>query len=448
MSGQFQPLGYYGAQQTLGLGNLANWAENIATGGNVQTSAQIPQAGGTGYLPSTGQKTYAPLTATGKGVKGQGAQTVGQEMGGTGTGAGGAGTANPLANLNATTLGPFLTSAVGNLLNAQGMTPALQNLMTQFGTEGQSFLGQAANMYNQGQGLMGTGQGILGTGQGMTAQGREMLNQATSGTGLFPSQQALINQAVSSQQTAVGQQLASEGLGSSTLLGSLQGQAAMSGAAAAGQLIQGNIQAAEAQEQVGIQQQQVGGQVIGLGEAQVGLSQQEQGLGLQAQQLSMSAEQALFDQFGTISQLSSGMQAMMYEEAMSGYGAMNNMYNSTLGAFGYDLKSVEDQQAVVSQNAQNQLEEQKIQAQAASNESQGFSSMLGSLGSLLGGQGGLGGSGGLFGSGGLLGGLLGAGGGAAAAAGAGSTLAGTGAAAAGAAGVAADTGLVASVLAI
>lgn len=366
-SNVFQPLGTFGSEEMLGLGGLANWAANIASGGNIQTAGTVPF---NGLLPGGGTQTFAPFTTTGT-------------TGGTGlnpfTGAGGTGGQSFLSGLNAQQLGPFLANTVQNLINAQGTT--------------ETMAGQGANEL---------------------ASGNQMLAQALGKTGLFPSQEAMIQQAVKTQQTQIGQQLAGEGLGNSTLLQSLKGQAALSGAATAGQLVQGNIQLAQTEQQMG-----------------------------------SSVEQAVYNQFANIASMSTALQQSMWQEAMTGYGELGNFMNGTLNAFGYSLKTQEDVLQANIAHAGNQVQLAQVNAEAQSAQAQGFSQMLGGLGQLLGTSSGSGG--GLLGG---LSGLLGGGGGAAGAglgaafsggdigtlAGALSSIGGGSAAAAGGAGAAAGAG--------
>lgn len=403
----FQNLGTYGSEIMGGLGSLGNWATNLATGGNAQVNGTMPA---NGILSDTGSTVFAPFSAGGS----------------TGT-QGGA--ASGLAGLNSQELGPFLTQAVQDLLKSQGSTGYLKELLKGLPQQAQNEFGLSTDFFNAGNNLIAGGQNITGAGTGLFNKGEGMLNMATTGTGLFPSQQAYINQAVKTQQDQIAQQLANAGLSNSTQKAQLLGQASLSGAAAAGQLIQGNIQAANQTMGVGIVEQQAGFQQeqIGLGEQQIGTTEQQ--IAQDTQKIDLAAQEALFTQFSTISQLSSGMQSQLYTEGLQGYGMLGQFMQNTMGAFGYELKSAEDVQQVMEFDASLQMQAAQINAGAQQAASQGFSSMLGSLGGLLGG--GSGGGGGLLGG---LGGLLGAGGGAGA--GAFGTVGGlaTGAASAGAAG--------------
>jgi hypothetical protein len=344
--GAFEPLGTFGGEEMMGLGNLANWAGNIATGGNVQTGGSMPDSG---LLGGGATQFFSPFTSGGG------------SFGGGGSG-GAPGTQSFLSGANPATLGPFLANSVQNLMNAQGST---------------GMLGQQA-AYE-------------------TNKGDEMMTKATTGSGLFKSQQAEVNQAVQTQQSQVAQQLASEGLGNSTLKASLQGQAKMSGAAAAGQLIQGNIQLAEGEQQLGT-----------------------------------AAQQALFNQFSSIASMSASLQSQMWNQAMQGFGAMGQMMQQTVNAFGYGLQTQQDIEQTATQNASLQAQTNATNAGIASQQASSSASMFAGLGQLLGGSGG---SGGLLGSlGGSLGGLLGGGSGAIATGSLGAGITGTIGGAAGGAG--------------
>src|SRR5215469_4564399 len=334
----FQPLGTYSSQTLPSLLGLYNWASNIATGGNVAQPDWSPAS--TGWLDlGTGNRTFAPFTGTG----GTNPMLAG---GGTGGGSG-------QNNL----LGPLLSGAEGGIGAETNLAQQFANLTNGGADVFNQFKTQGQNIFNQGVGAFNTG--------------TQMLNRAQN-KGLFPAQQAMIDQAVASQQAAVQQQLGTEGLGSSTVAQQLKGQIKLSGAAAAGQLVQGNIQ----------------------------LGESEQGIGLEGEQLGTQINQTLYNEFAGIAGQNAGLQSQMWQEAMQGMGAFGTMLNATLQPFGYSLKSQEDVLQANMEEAQLQLQAQTGANQAAQ---AGFSSMLGGLGSLLGGGGG-GGSGGLLGG---LGGLLG-----------------------------------------
>src|SRR5215472_15457118 len=337
----FDPLGRYSSQTLPSLLGLYNWASDIATGGNVAQPDWSPTPTGNLVL-GHGNQTFAPFTGTGG---------TNPMLPGGGTGGG---------SNQSSILGPFLTGAEGGI-------GAETNLAQQFA----NLTNGGANIYNEGQGVFNQGVGAFNT-------GTQMLNRAMN-KGLFPSQQAMIDQAVASQQAGVQQQLSSEGLGSSTVAQQLKGQIKLSGAAAAGQLIQGNMQLAESEQGLGLEGEQ---------------------LGFQGAQLGSQINQSLFNEFSGIASQNAALQSQMWQEAMQGMGAYGTMLNATLQPFGYSLRSQEDVLQANMQEAGLQLSAQTAQNQAAQ---AGFSSMMGGLGSLLGGQGGsgglIGGLGSLFGSG-------------------------------------------------
>jgi hypothetical protein len=354
-------------------------------------------------------------------------------------------------------LGPFLQNA-WDAIQAEGVgANQLAGEGTQLFNEGQSLIPGANQLVAQGVGQMAEGEGIIGQGQGtfgqaqgtfgqgesILGQGESMLNQATSGTGLFPSQQALIDQTVKSQQAQIQQQMASEGLTSSTQNIQLQGQAAQQGDATAGTMIQGNIAAAQAQMGLGQSQESIGIQQMGVGLSQMGLGIQQEGvgqgtIGLGNQQLSLAenwsqlgvaTQQAAIGAISAMASQSAGLQSQMWNQAMQGYGMIGQFLQTSMAGFGESSQSLAAELSASTAQAQLNAGIAQQQAQASSS---GMSSLLGSLGSLLGGSGG-GGSGGLIGS---LGGLIGgAGAGAGIAAGGAAAAAGAGGVAAGAAGI-------------
>lgn len=231
-------------------------------------------------------------------------------------------------------------------------------------------------------------QGLQAEQQQLYGQGQNLYNMATTGTGLFPSQQAFVNQATQSEQAQLEQQMANAGLTSSTQAGILQGEAAQQGAATAGQLIQGNIQAAQNQIQ---------------------LSNQAAQLVLAGQELSLQQENALFGQSVQLAQQDQSIQQQTWTQGMQGIGAMGSLLQNVLGPFNAQANMIALQTEANLQNAQIAagFEEQQNQ-QAAGGMSSLFSGLLGPLsqggGSLLGGL--LGGGGAA--AGGALGGGLGA----------------------------------------
>ena len=294
--------------------------------------------------------------------------------------------------------------------------PFLQNAWDAIQAEGagaNQLGGEGTQLFNEGQGMIGPANATTAQGESILSQGQSMVNQATSGTGLYPSQQALVDQTVKSQQAAIQQQMASEGLTSSTQNAQLQGQAAQQGAATAGALIQGNIAAGQAQMGLGIQQEGVGNQQLSLAE--------------NWSQLGVATQQAAISAISNMASQSAGLQAQAWTQAMQGYGMIGQFLETSMKGFGESNVGLGAE--LQASETQAQLNAGIAQQQAASS-SQGMSSMLGSLGSLLGS--GSGGSGGLIGS---LGGLIGGIGGAAGAAGGAAAAAGAGGVAAGAAGV-------------
>ncbi len=292
-------------------------------------------------------------------------------------------------------LGPFLSRAwntIGQELQGTGMFPGLmqqtQGLTDAATAQSQRFMGQGDQLLSSGQGLLGAGQRIVGQGQDVFKQGQGMLTDATTGAGLYPSQKAFVDQAVQSQKTSLAAQLASEGLGSSTMLQQMKGQADLSGAATAGQLVQGNISAAQAQEQLGLGQQQAGleQQQVGLGQEsqaqqQYNLGQASQKIALGGQELSLGEQAALTQELAAISSQSSGLQNQMWSQAMQGYGMFGQIMQTALGAYGYSMQGYSQIIGASSANASAALQAQMASAQS---QSQGMSSMMGGLGQLLG----------------------------------------------------------------
>ncbi|HTD17832.1 MAG TPA: hypothetical protein VK673_21795 [Chthoniobacterales bacterium] len=397
---ELEGLGTYGQSLFNPLSSMINWASSIATGGAAEgigsyganslvTGPQINIGGShkpadqwtTQFNPQTGQVTLTN-TMTGEqmmeGVtspqlqswfanQGGGPQTLQQwtqqwqqATGGTGTSGGGVSTgpfgpggpntgSNPMLAGGGNNWGPQLNAAwdqiegIGNLEAETGAWTREQQL-------------QAGQLYGEGQ---------------------KMLRQATTGLGTYPSQTAWINQGVSSEQASLQQQLASEGLGSSTAAGVLKGEAAQQGAATAGQLIEGNISAAQ---------------------NQIALSQASQKLALGGQELSLGENTAM-------AQLSLGFQQQMWSQAMQGYGAMGSLMSTLGNLYGIDIQGYSNLLSSHLQMAQLQAQVQEadagLQAQGAASMGSGLGSILG----LLSGGGGAGGGAGGGGGGGLLGGL-------------------------------------------
>ena len=383
-------------------GSTTSTGGTTATGGGFPATAQqFPMMGGglspggyigtpvNGTTPFYDQNTQQYIGAIVNG-KFTPSTSAGSQFPQMYQGSGGGGTSTPAQQAPASSggssgsiLGPFLQNA-WDAIQAEGAGA------NQLGGEG-------TQLFNQGQSMIPGAQWLINQGEGM-------VNTGMTGTGLYPSQQAMVDQATKSQQAAIQQQEASEGLTSSTQNAQLKGQAAQQGAATAGALIQGNIQ---------------------LGQSQIGLGQAQMSLAENWSQLGVATQQAAIQAITTMASQSAGLQGQMWTEAMQGYGMVGQFLQSAMNGFGESSQSLGLE--LSASTAQAQLNAGIAQQQAASSN-QGMGSLLGSLGSLLGGSGG-GGSGGL---GGLIGGLGGA------AAGAGLSAAGAagaGGIAAGAAGV-------------
>lgn len=441
---EIEGIGSYGQSLFNPLASMTNWASGIATGGAaggigsygsnaLQTGPSITIGSGgdttpghytwtTQFNPQTGQVTFTNQQTGGKFQEAinspQAEQYLGSEQvsqwtqlyndRGQSAGSGGEGS-----------LGPQLTAA----WDAINQIPGIEAQTNAFE---QTVSGQAGQLYGEGQSMLGEGQGMLN-------KGAQMLRMATTGSGLFPSQNAYVQQGVTAEQNTLQQQLASEGLGASTAVGILKGEAAQQGAATAGQLIQGNISAAEQEQSLGIQEQ-------GAAQNQLNLAQGAQKLALGAQELSLGESSAM-------AQLSLGFQGQMWTQAMQGYGVLGQLMGTLGSLYGVDVQGYSNiLQANVQQNQITaQIAEANAQLQASAASSMG--SGLGSIFSMLGSSGGSGG--GIFGSGGLggvfsgIGSLFGSGVGAAGAAGVGAAAGGT-ASAAGAASDAALTALAAA----
>jgi hypothetical protein len=454
-----------------GQNNQSIYGPNIAKYFGLNTdTGQTALGGGPAATGIGGQRLgltpFTGGTALGGGpaATGIGGQRLGIAGGGV-SGSGGVSGGGQNDQATNQLLGPFLSQAwntIGQELSATNIIPGLMRQTGRLSSQaladssrfmgqgdklmssGQSLLDRGLGLVDTGQGLVGSGQGLVRSGQNVFGQGENMLTDSTTGAGLYPSQKAMIDQAVARQKTNLASQLASEGLGSSTMLQQMKGQADLSGAATAGQLVQGNISAAQAQEQLGLGQQQ-----IGIGQEQTGISQQgvgiqQQGVGLgqegvaqqqynlgqasqkialAGQELSLGEQAALTQELASIASQSAGLQGQMWNQAMQGYGMFGNMMQTALSAFGYSLQAFNIQTGASAANASNALQAQLGAAQA---NNQGMSSMLGGLGQIMGmmGGGSGGGGGGLLGSlGSLFGGI---GGTAGAAAGAGTAAVGTG----------------------
>jgi hypothetical protein len=304
-----------------------------------------------------------------------------------------------------------------SLLNELGTAPQYQSNINQANALSAYGTGQLESGYNN----VAQQEAGVGTYQDQVTQAQQQVTNLENGTGLYASQQAYVDQAVNSGQAAIQQQLASEGLTSSTQNAMLKNQVAQSGAATAGQLTQGNIQLAQAgvsQAQNNVQLQQ---QNVALAQQGVQLAQQ---LTTGEQSLSSGNVSALSAMWGQVAQQEGSASTQAFQNAIGGVGLLGGFYNQIGQTYGVQMQGL--QLLLQQETAQAQVNAglQEAETQASS---QGKSSMMGGLGSILGGSGGKsGGSGGLLGSiGGLFGGgagVLSAGigaGGAAAGAGAG-----------------------------
>lgn len=437
-------LGAYGAGYLPALTSMANWASDIATGGNTTQANPFNEIGAgsaplanqtLGYTSNLGaalsQESQTFGGSGGSGVVGSGGSTTSsggtaaqggqfpatpQVIPGTNNGlmgfmgqsfTSGGKSYTPVYDQNTQQLigtvdqstgkydpGSIMPGLAPQMYQGSGgnVMPAQQNPANQGGGSSGSILGPflqnawdaiqaegagANQLGGEGTQLFNQGQGMIPMANSTIAQGNQMVNQATTGTGLYPSQQAMVDQAVTSSQAAIQQQMASEGLTSSTQNAQLQGQAAQAGAATAGALIQGNISAGQSE--------------VGLGNQQLNLAENWSQLGVATQQAAISAISNMATQ-------SAGLQAQAWSQAMQGYGMIGQFLQTAMTGFGESNQGLA--QELSASTSQAQINAGVAQQQAASS-SQGMSSMLGSLGSLLGqGSSLIGGLGGLAGAGG------------------------------------------------
>ena len=404
-----QGIGQYGTGTFDTLASLGNWASGIATGGQGlgigSFATQASQTGptvtiGTGgptghdtwatsFNPQTGQITYTNAQ-TGSTFQQWYQDSVNQQYGidpatlqqwgtdytnrnaGAVSGSGGPVTASNWYN----SLGPSLQTAwnqIQSIAPIETQTQALTNQATQ----------QSTGLYQQGAKLFNQGQSYEAQAQGILNQGQDLLHQATTGSGLFPSQQAYVNQAVQAEQTQLGAQLAAEGLGSSTAAQVLKGQAAQQGAATAGQLVQGNI--AAAQQQIALSQQQAA-----LGQNQITAAQNAQNLAQGAQKIALQGQALSTGEAQAMAALAAGFQAQTWQESMQAYQTLGQMMSTTGALYGIDVTGYSNiLQAEIAQG-QMSLEAALGNAQASIGSMQSLGSGLGSLlGSGSGGSGGL-----------------------------------------------------------
>lgn len=271
---------------------------------------------------------------------------------------------------------------------------------------------------------------ILGAGTPFFNQATSMFNTAAPlvAGNLTPQQAALINQATQSQKAGITQQLASEGLQSSTMLQEKLGAAEQAGAATAGGLIQGNIGLGEGEQQQAIAEQGAGINAIN---ASTNAAQLQFNVGQTEANLGLNMQTTGANYLSAVATANLQTQQQFYNEAMAGYGVLGNLLNQQLQTFG--LQGQLEGTKIGASTSANQIQAQQQLAQQQA-DAQGFSGFLSGIGSLLGGgKGGIGGGIGgliggassLFGGGAAAGGAAGAAGGVAAA---GGSLAGIGSA--------------------
>ena len=333
--------------------------------------------------------------------------------------------------------GPLLSQAYGDIQQQQAATGQMADLMKQaqdfvtrataesakFGGMGDVAQAQTQQLEDKAQQLYGVGYQELSDADKQIVQANALVTMTTTGEGLFPAQQAMIEQARQSERTQLGSTLGGAGLGTSTQLDQLQGAADLAAAATAGQLQQGNIQAAE-QVLSGALGQQTGAQrTLGLSQTEQQLAQQQaqtaqnyyllqQGadkLSLAGQELLAGEQNQLVQQLALITKQTVDFQQTMWTEAIQGYGLMGQIIDRSASSYGISLDAYKSiLQAEMQQNqlaAQQQAAQQSADQQATSGLFGSLGSLLGQGGSLLGGLGaGIGGAGaGAFGTVGGLG---------------------------------------------
>jgi hypothetical protein len=208
------------------------------------------------------------------------------------------------------------------------------------------------------------------------------LSQLMYGNGLLPNQNAMIDQQTKASQQNMQAQLASMGLGSSTMNTTLTGNIAQQGAAEKGQLVQSNIDLMGKlmEGEQGLSQSALQLEQQGLGQAaEVSkLQQLEQGINLEqeAQQFGQTAQ--------TYTQ-AAGEQQALWNEAVQGYGLESQFVSDVLGPYQEELGAyqIEANEATAQAQINAGLQESENQAQ-----SQGMSSLFSGLGSIFGGSGG------------------------------------------------------------
>lgn len=403
-----QGLAEYASNLLNPIASMTNWASQLATGGQAQ---QIPSYQAVASLPvaehvfSGGpfpwQGTFSPITgeitwslAHGNTSRqfSQGFQQAYQEGNisqgqyeqyldaynqalrqktATATGGGGS-TATPRPGASAQSLsaqlGPFLGQAWQAIQEQQQLTgemPALQ-MDTAAATaraeqEAQTLGTEAETLYGQGE---------------------SMLTQATTGTGLYPSQEAYVEQAKQTGETEAASELGAMGLSQSTQAGQLKEQADLSAAATAGQLVQGNITAAQAQ--------------INAAANYRNLQQSAEKIAQGGQTLSLAEQQALAGEFQSIATQSAGLQKQLWDQAMAGYGIIGSMLQAAGQQYGLNIQAYDEvikaETAQANQQASKDIQQSQAAVELAGQAVSVVNSVIGAIGKI--GAGGIGGGGG------------------------------------------------------
>jgi hypothetical protein len=328
---------------------------------------------------------------------------------------------------------------------AQPVYAQAQDLYAQAGPmyqQAAQLYGQAQPMYQEAQLLESQAQDLYGKGfaeltgaEQQIARANALEAMTTTGMGLFPAQAAFIEAGRQAQRTQLGSTFGTAGLGQSSQLAQLQGAADLQAAATAGQLQQGNIQAATqvlqgalgqqagaqqtlaaagqrtglsqqeiaaaqaqvaaaqnqygvAQKQVGLSQQELASytNLLAAGQAQIALGQTAQKLSLAGQELSLGEQGALVTELQNIATQSQGLQKTLWDEAMSGYGILGNMIQIAGQTTGVSVQAYTSM--LQAEQQQNSLAAQ-AQAQQASASQQGSNGLMGGLGQIFGGMSGL-----------------------------------------------------------
>lgn len=447
--------------------SVGNWASDLLTGGAVTSQSVGPGKDAwsgywfsdptQGYAMGGQQPTWGNVLSAEQGV-----QTTGGAQGGGSTLQ-----FNP-SGAWATQAGPVLGGAYLEDIYNVNQANSLEGTFYGRGTQDYAQIEQDRQMTLALQGLLGQDVNQMTTQQGNIDYSRALANQqlgnvdearglanqdinyinaarqATqgleTGTGLYSTQQAYVDQAVASGQAAVQQKLASMGIGESTQNAMLQNQVAQSGAATAGQLVQGNIQLSEAQQQ--LEQQLYGTDVTRL-QTEAGLygtgiqrmqteagiygtDVQRYGTDVSRQQADIAQQNADFNTYNLDTNLGLSQQQLS-QQAVSGllniqtslqnvYSGANQaasqFFNNALAPYGYILSDLATRSGINVSNAQIAEQAQAAQSQGMGSLLQGVGSLFGSggLGSLLGGAGGAAGAGlASIGGGASVGGSVGAG---------------------------------------